>query len=199
MISCAGFCEGESVPGILDAVFTAWEINIGAIAVYFLASFAHQSFIRFLCNELQVISKKERNERDWYRKEAKKEITPRGVWSGAMGHKGQIRRKYAPPPLSIPLIRFQIVCFYPWWKKNLSWKHRGRRQTQSLFSYIDKIYCPLLSVMPQERKKIQVGGSDFVCYVPVTIPLGVMCQLGRNGPIFSHDGQIKRGSTLEEH
>ena len=98
--------------------------------------------------------------------------------------------KYAPDKIPnsmfLPLMKIALM--------------KAQRQTQKpvLLQLIRYTAHSLVFYAPGTEKN-SGWGADFFCYVPVTIPPGVMCQLGRNGPIFSHDGQIKRDSTLEEH
>ena len=116
-----------------------------------------------------------------------------------MGHKGQIRRKYAPPPSKYAPDKIRNSTYVSTLdeKKALM---EAQEQTPKLVSLqLNKIYCPFSYLLcPRDGKKYR-WGADFFCKEPVIILLGVMCQLGRNGPIFSHDGQKKGGSTLEEH
>ena len=81
-----------------------------------------------------------------------------GVWSHgayAADELNQGRMAYYLP-LTIPLMKYKIVCFCPWWKSS----HGGHRgQTPKLVSFIIRYsdLLPLLCVIPPEQNFFRGG------------------------------------------
>ena len=65
------------------------------------------------------------------------------------------------PPLNIPLMKFEIICFCPWWKKFIWGGIKGRPKDQSLFLAIIRHSTPNLCVMPQGQTFFKWGHKIF--------------------------------------